>query len=664
MKKKFKGIGHQLIVRYSSLFVVFTVMFVVTGTLIARSALIKNSSVLLSNFAKQIGNDIDRVINLEISKVEMVAETPILQDANTPQDVKFEYLKKIVDTQGYKKAALIDLDGNCKTILGESVNVKDKEYFKANLEGKSYFTPPNVSKADGGLQISITSPIKSGDKIVGIVFFSKDAEKFSEITNSIKFGETGSAYVIDQNGTNIINNDIEKVKNKVNRIEDAKKDSKYQELADITKKMISGENGTGTYHLNGDKKFVGYAPIESTGWSVGVTSEVKDMLSGLAALIVDMVSIGIITNVVLILLTYLISKKIAVRLKKLKVEMNAIAEGDFRESEITDIVSDEIGDIYVSLNETKKAVAGALKQIQDSANNIIDEEKELKSISDRFIDGTKNINDSIQQFTKATETQTNELSSINDIMVDFGDVINENNKHVVNINTKAGSISEKVTGSCEDMTKISESMSELSENFAMFAKEIAEMKDEMHTINDITKFINGISDQTNLLALNAAIEAARVGETGKGFAVVADEIKKLAEQSKKNVESIETILKEVEHETTISAGKVNELLSETAQQQDLVGHTSNVFNTIKESIDRVQGEVEEVTVRVKDAVRDSEEIYSSVVSVYDIATKTMTNSNDTLAIFDQNVEQLKTLNTASKAISETIGEMDKYFHKE
>ena len=106
------------------------------------------------------------------------------------------------------------------------------------------------------------------------------------------------------------------------------------------------------------------------------------------------------------------------------------------------------------------------------------------------------------------------------------------------------------------------------------------------------------------------------------------------------------------------------MLSETAQQQDLVGHTSNVFNTIKESIDRVQGEVEEVTVRVKDAVRDSEEIYSSVVSVYDIATKTMTNSNDTLAIFDQNVEQLKTLNTASKAISETIGEMDKYFHKE
>ena len=66
-------------------------------------------------------------------------------------------------------------------------------------------------------------------------------------------------------------------------------------------------------------------------------------------------------------------------------------------------------------------------------------------------------------------------------------------------------------------------------------RKVETLTNSVKEISGITEIISGISEQTNLLALNAAIEAARAGEHGRGFAVVAEEVRKLAEESKKNL---------------------------------------------------------------------------------------------------------------------------------
>ena len=118
--------------------------------MVGRHALIENSRTLLQSFATQVGEDISRVIDLEKSKVEVIAENPMLSDQNRSIEEKLQHLRQIVELEGYKKGAIIDLEGKCITTLNEEVNVSDKEYFKENLLGKSYFTEPYLSKADGG----------------------------------------------------------------------------------------------------------------------------------------------------------------------------------------------------------------------------------------------------------------------------------------------------------------------------------------------------------------------------------------------------------------------------------------------------------------------------------------------------------------------------------
>ncbi len=92
-------------------------------------------------------------------------------------------------------------------------------------------------------------------------------------------------------------------------------------------------------------------------------------------------------------------------------------------------------------------------------------------------------------------------------------------------------------------------------------------------IQDIVQIILDIAGQTNLLSMNAAIEAAHAGETGKGFAVVAEEIRKLAETSSSQAQTVKALVESI-------AGSAGQ----TMEQSD---RTSESFRTVRRDITSV-----------------------------------------------------------------------------
>ncbi len=86
-----------------------------------------------------------------------------------------------------------------------------------------------------------------------------------------------------------------------------------------------------------------------------------------------------------------------------------------------------------------------------------------------------------------------------------------------------------------------EGISGLRDRVDEIAEQIVNLGEQTRQITNVSDLVSDLAKQTNMLALKAAVEAARVGEQGKGFGVVAGEIRKLAEESKKSAEKINTL---------------------------------------------------------------------------------------------------------------------------
>jgi methyl-accepting chemotaxis protein len=78
------------------------------------------------------------------------------------------------------------------------------------------------------------------------------------------------------------------------------------------------------------------------------------------------------------------------------------------------------------------------------------------------------------------------------------------------------------------------------------AEAIDRLNREAQSVSEIIAQVNDLAEQSNLLSVNASIEAAKAGDAGKGFTVVAMEVKSLAEQSKRSVAHVRSVLSEIQ----------------------------------------------------------------------------------------------------------------------
>lgn len=174
------------------------------------------------------------------------------------------------------------------------------------------------------------------------------------------------------------------------------------------------------------------------------------------------------------------------------------------------------------------------------------------------------------------------------------------------------------------------------------SEEISAVAQRAHEIQDIVQIILDIAGQTNLLSMNAAIEAAHAGEAGRGFSVVAEEIRKLADTSAAQGQTIKRLL-----------GGIAEAVNQTLVQSKA---TEASFEAIQRDIASVRNSGLSISLQmVKQEEEDSKlsEGLLEFTQLYEGLSQTLVDQLRRSQIVR---ESLTAVEDASHQISEAMGE--------
>jgi len=204
-----------------------------------------------------------------------------------------------------------------------------------------------------------------------------------------------------------------------------------------------------------------------------------------------------------------------------------------------------------------------------------------------------------------------------------------------------------------DIEQYTNQLSEVNQIMNQLSGVASELNTSTQEMNTIIESIANISSQTTLLSLNASIEAARAGQAGRGFAVVATEIKKLADDTQAAANRIGSIIEQVQGNVEEMTVKMQAGLTQLDKSNELARVTQGSFGDIREGtlvvnedvqnivsyMDEMSGIVEYVTKSVKGITDAIEQNVSMTTEI----SKTVESETESLQEVKESAGNLETL---------------------
>ncbi|CAM3936803.1 methyl-accepting chemotaxis protein [Cohnella lubricantis] len=512
-------------------------------------------------------------------------------------------------------------------------------------KGQVIITSPYESLATNSFVVTVAKATADGK---GVAAMNVSIGKLSDLTQSIKIGQEGYVYLLDQ--------DRKYVYHPTNEIGSAAPDN--EEIQNLFK----SESDYFTYQLNGSTKKMVFSTNSETGWKIAGTMYQSEVDSEAAPIIrITLIVLGIALVIGLILVTF-ITLSILRPLHRLNQSALKISEGDLTE-QVEVRRNDELGQLASSFNKMSSSLRSLIYHVSENTMQLAASAEQMNASSEQSTRSSEQVTMAVQEIAGGSELQTQRIyetnQEINEMVAQMGQ-ISANAERLSGV--AHHSLDQAQDGTVAVHTAV-EQMNSIDSQASLLAGDIGALGERSSQIVRIVEVIEGIASQTNLLALNASIEAARAGEHGKGFAVVAAEIRKLAEQSRESAHQISEITSEIRKDTETAVTTMGHVAHAVKQGIDSVGTAGEAFEQIQRSVAKVSEQIGQVAAAALEMTRGAEKIKLAMDEVSGISENNSGSIQEVVANTEEQLASMEEISASAAMLARMAEELQSAISK-
>ncbi|WP_166786828.1 methyl-accepting chemotaxis protein [Jeotgalibacillus salarius] len=256
-------------------------------------------------------------------------------------------------------------------------------------------------------------------------------------------------------------------------------------------------------------------------------------------------------------------------------------------------------------------LTASVSSLQVVSAGVVAGSQESQKVNHETTAALQNWQDDAENLFKQNQTGLNEIQTLNDISNTLGIKAAEWEQQTRNASDEVNTGKDLIMETTEKFQKVSTLSKEMG-------FELDQFESEFNQISGFTGMIKTITDQTNLLALNASIEAARAGESGKGFAVVAEEVRKLAGDSDRTADQIETAVNEV-------VSRMKNVKAAAAVERNLISESEKKIEQTNHAFDQIQ----KTSTKIVESISQLTELSKTIVQQETMIRNTLNHSIST-----------------------------------